>query len=395
MLGTKDPLNAFLDYPEVAVESAADGPLSGLSFGVKDIFDVEGYPTGGGNPAKLAESGDKPISASVVQALLDSGARFVGKTQTEELTYSMIGMNAHFPHPVNPRARDRVTGGSSSGSAAAVAGGLCDLALGSDTNGSIRLPAAFCGLIGLRTSHGRIPMDHAMPLAPSCDTVGWFARDGETYERVGAVLLGDDPQGPDLLRLFRIDTLDASLAGSEEQGVYEEMAGRGAGAFGNEVARLRLAGELGDLFDAFRTIQAYEAWREHGAFLEAADRALGPGVRERFDYARTVDDRSYTAATARRERFRLDFANVLPPDGVIVLPSQPAPAPLKSAGQAELEDYRNRALAVCSLAGLLGWPQITLPLGQVSGAPFGISLMARSGTDRQLITIARRIIGGN
>ena len=121
--------------------------------------------------------------------LLDAGARFTGKTQTEELAFSMTGQNVHFPHPVNPRAADRVTGGSSSGSAAAVAGGLVDIAVGSDTGGSIRVPASFCGLVGLRTTHARISLEGTMPLAPSLDTFGWFAKDIETYAKVGEVLL--------------------------------------------------------------------------------------------------------------------------------------------------------------------------------------------------------------
>ena len=149
MLATRDPLNAFLDLPEVIVPHAQSGPLAGLSLGVKDIFDVAGYVTGCGNPHKAAKPARPSAPHSAVQMLLDAGARFVGKTQTEELAFSMIGQNVHFPHPVNPRAPDRVTGGSSSGSAAAVAGGLADIAIGSDTGGSIRAPASFCGLVGL------------------------------------------------------------------------------------------------------------------------------------------------------------------------------------------------------------------------------------------------------
>ena len=166
MTGFRDPFNAILDLAEVPVPNAESGPLAGLSLAVKDIFDVAGYVTGCGNPAKASEGRIALKTAAAVQSLLDAGARFAGKTQTDELAFSLMGQNAHFSQPTNPAAPDRVTGGSSSGSAAAVAGRLVDIAVGSDTGGSIRAPASFCGLVGLRTTHGRIPLDGAMPLAP-------------------------------------------------------------------------------------------------------------------------------------------------------------------------------------------------------------------------------------
>jgi amidase len=191
-----DPFNAFLDYDQATVSNAQSGLLAGLTLAVKDIFDVAGYPSGWGNPVRLAEAPIAAASNSAVQAMLDLGAGFIGKTQTEELAFSMIGQNVHFPHPINPRAPDRVTGGSSSGSAAAVAGGLVDIATGSDTGGSVRCPASFCGLIGLRTTHGAIPLDHTMPLAPSFDTFGWFAKDMDTYRKVAHVLLDTPTPSP-------------------------------------------------------------------------------------------------------------------------------------------------------------------------------------------------------
>ena len=184
---------AFMPYPDAAVPHAATGPLSGLSFGVKDLFDVAGYPTSGGQPFVLAMSGIKTTTAPTVQRLLDAGARFAGKTVTDELAFSMNGQNAHFGSPVNGAAPERITGGSSSGSAAAVSHGLCDFALGTDTGGSVRAPANHCGLVGLRPTHGRVSLEGALDLAPSLDTCGWFTRDIATFARVADVLLGADP----------------------------------------------------------------------------------------------------------------------------------------------------------------------------------------------------------
>ena len=190
---TRDHARAFMPYPDAAVAHAATGPLAGLSFGVKDLFDVAGYPTSGGQPFVLAMSGIKTETAPTVQRLLDAGARFAGKTITDELAFSMNGQNAHFGSPLNGAAPDRISGGSSSGSASAVSNKLCDFALGSDTGGSVRAPANHCGLVGLRPTHGRISLKGVMDLAPSLDTCGWFTRDVPTFARVADVLLGADP----------------------------------------------------------------------------------------------------------------------------------------------------------------------------------------------------------
>ena len=203
MLLKDDPSLGYMPYPAVKVRSARSGPLKGLTFAVKDLFDVEGYPTSAGSPHMLAMSGIKKRHAVVVQKLLDAGATFTGKTITDELAFSMNGKNAHFGAPVNGAAKNRITGGSSSGSAAAVSHGLCDFALGTDTGGSVRGPANHCGLYGLRPTHGRVSLKGAHDLSPGYDTCGWFARDASTYARVADVLLGADkrplPAKPRLL----------------------------------------------------------------------------------------------------------------------------------------------------------------------------------------------------
>lgn len=392
MTATRDALNAFLDYAQAAVSSSPEGPLMGLTLAVKDIYDVAGYPTGGGNPQRGAESGIARTTAPAIQALLDAGARFLGKTQTDELAYSMIGMNAHFPAPVNPRARDRVTGGSSSGSAAAIAGGLADIAIGSDTNGSIRVPASFCGLVGLRTTHGRISMQGAMPLAPSFDTFGWFARDIATYAAVGDVLLGADSHEVPLARSVRIAEMETLLFGQEERTAYGAMLRRVLERFERPAGFLALPCPTGELFEHFKEIQAHEAWQAHGAFLSRRERGLGPGVRERFAYARSVSAATAEAAHRFRRDVIADFTALMDPDMVVVLPSAPSAAPLKIATQPEFDAYREKAAPLTCLAGMLGWPQITLPLGEVHGAPFGISLLGPPGSDRQLIRLAAAIL---
>lgn len=389
-----DPYNAFVHHSDTPVANAASGPLAGLTLAVKDIYDIAGHRTGGGNPHRLAEARPAEATAPAVQALLDAGARFAGRTQTDELTFSLMGVNAHFPQPVNPAAPGRVTGGSSSGSAAAVAGGLADIAAGSDTGGSVRAPASFCGLIGLRTTHGAITLQGAMPLAPSFDTFGWFARDIDVYEKVGDVLLPAASSLSDLdaARPLRLAALDGLLLGEAEKAEYRRMGTIAAAVLGEPATAPALSDSADDLYWAFRNLQAHEAWAAHGPWLSLEDRGLGPGVKERFEYGATVGGEVVEAATRRRDAFRAELAAILGDDGVLVLPTVPGAAPLKDAAFDDLQAYRELALRLLCLSGLSGFPQITLPIGTVDGAPFGLSLLGPKGADQALIRLGRKIL---
>lgn len=391
MIPALDPLNAFVQKPENPVVTTASGALSGLRLAVKDIFDVEGLATGCGNPAKLADAVPATRSADMVLALMNAGARFVGKTQTDELAFSLIGQNVHYAWPVNPAAPVRVTGGSSSGSAAAVAGRLADIALGSDTGGSIRAPASFCGLIGLRPTHGRLSLDGVMPLAPSFDTPGWFAADIEIYESVAKLLLGRDPHKPPLARLVTVDALDALVAGPSEASEYERMAGFVDLPAYRSRAR-PFASSLDELYWCFRQLQAAEAWATHGDWISATERNLGPGVEERFGFGASVDRRAIHAESVRRLTFRAELDDLLADGAVLVLPTVPGAAPYKNAEPETLKAYRERALHLLCLSGLSGFPQLTLPLGRVDGAPFGLSLLGPPGSDIALVRLGRRIL---
>lgn len=403
-----------------------------MTLAVKDIFDVSGYVTGCGNPDKAETGRPAPTTAPPVQRLLDAGARFVGKTQTDELAFSLMGQNAHYPHPINPAARDRVTGGSSSGSASAVAGGLADIATGSDTGGSIRAPASFCGLVGLRATHGAISLEGTMPLAPSFDTFGWFAKDIDVYEKVAQVLLkafsplegemGGSPEGgasegtsgtsraavrtppsraasehPPLeregsLRPFRLAALDALLLGEAEVAEYRRMVEAIAPVLGKPQDAPSLTHGLDELYWCFRKLQAHEAWGSHGAWISEKDRRLGPGVKERFAFGASIDAATVKEETAYRNAFRAELADRLGNDGILVLPTVPGAAPLAASSFEETQTYRERALHLLCLSGLSGFPQLTLPLGTVDGAPFGMSLLGPAGCDLALLRLGRRIL---
>lgn len=386
------PARAFLPYPEAAVPNAASGPLHGLRFAVKDLFDVAGYPTGGGNPHVLARSGIKTSTAPTVQKLLDAGASFVGKVHTDELAFSMNGQNHHYGGPYNGAAPDRITGGSSSGSASAVSHGLADFALGTDTGGSVRAPASHCGLFGIRPSHGRISLAQCMPLCESLDTCGFFAQDIATFARVADVLLGTDgdplPASPKLLLaadLFELPTPEARAA-------LAPAVARIEAVFGKAVPVDVADRPLSDLYWAFRYVQGWEAWQADGALIEQYGLQLGPDVAGRFAFSKAVTHAQFEASNAVRREFTAHLDRLLGHDSVLVLPTMPDIAPLRTTPMESLEDYRTAAAHTLCLTPLSGFPQISLPLAGRAGAPLGISLIGPKGSDRSLIAAAQTLM---
>lgn len=387
-----DPTHAFLDYPDVPVPNASSGPLAGLTFAVKDIFDVAGYVTGCGNLEKRAETEPAVAHAPVVAAALAAGARFVGKTHTAELAFSLDGRNEHYgAPPINPAASGRVTGGSSSGSASAVAAGVVDFALGSDTGGSVRAPASWCGVIGLRTTYGRVDIGGTMPLAVSFDTVGWFARDLDTYSRVSAVLLGDDVEGPPLAAAIEVQDAFDRLDGPAEHMALAPAVGRVRARLAAEPAVVIAPEGLDDWQRIYRTIQGYEAWQAHGPWITARKPSLNPAAALRFAVASRVTDAEYREAREQRLAVMQRVHDLVGKDRVLVLPSTSSIAPKVDAPEEEFERVRSRSIGILCIAGLSGLPQISFPAGTVEGGPLGLSLIGPPGRDRALIELAATV----
>jgi amidase len=386
-----DRLGAFCRDTHVEMTGASHGPLVGLTFAVKDIYDIIGHRTGFGSPDWLRTHGPAARTASVIQRLLDAGAHLVGKTHTDELTWSLTGENAHYGTPVNVNAPGRIPGGSSSGSASAVAAAVVDFAVGSDTGGSVRLPASFCGSLGMRPTHGRIPVDGVCPLAPSFDTCGWFARDAGVFERVGRTLLCDDAPAPPPARL---------LIAQDAMEVVGETVARALRPALDKVAALVGMPEpvaVGDepltrWMDYFRFLQGAEAWAAHGAWITREKPALGPGVKERFAWAPTVAPADITRAGTRREEIARRMAEMLGGRTVLALPSAPGIALLRNSPPKVLDELRARALPILCIAGLARLPQISLPLAQLDGCPLGLSLIAARGNDTLLLELAGKLM---
>lgn len=382
----QDTVNAFIEI--FTIPGATDGPLAGLSFGAKDLYDVAGHVTGCGSPDWARTHPPATRHAPAVQALLDAGASLVGKTHTDEIAYSLMGVNAHYGTPINSAAPDRVPGGSSSGSVAATAAGLVDIGLGSDTGGSVRMPASFCGVYGIRTTHGRIDLSNAMPLAPSFDTVGWFARDSTMFAKTGAAFGIEVPdEAPGVRLMIAGDAMD--LAGAATRAAIVpalETLQRRFGAAENVSFN---AGNLAEWREVFRVCQAAEVWQAHGAWVEETQPDFGPGIKERFQLAAAIKPHMLETARIARAHIRAYMTGLLGDNCVIVLPASPGPAPYRDADEASLDSFRMAALELLCPAGLAGLPQISIPAGTVDGAPVGISLIAAPGNDGLLLAIAR------
>lgn len=382
-----DVAGAFCPHGRFALEGAATGPLAGRTFGVKDFIDIAGHVTGAGNPRWLETHEPASRTAPCVTALLEAGATMIGKTISDELAYSLNGDNFHYGTPRNTAAPERVPGGSSSGSASAVAAGLCDFTLGTDSGGSVRIPASYCGVYGIRTTHGILPLDGIVPFMPSLDVLGWFARDAAVFATVGRILLPSTTSWPPLRRLMRgidaeSETDTATLAALEPG--FVTVAKRFGAAEPVQIAP--------DGLEAWRTqfrlLSAAETWSIHGAWIEAAKPVFGPAIAERFAFAREASGMDVAPVHEARAAIGRRLREIVGEDGVICLPTAPGPAPLRAATGEAVEAFRQRAQRLTCIAGLSGLPQISLPAAEVDGAPVGLSLIGPPGRDLDLLALA-------
>ncbi len=382
-----DPLGAFCRHTHVTLSGSETGPLAGLSLAVKDVFHIKGQRTGAGNPDWLRTHPAAETTAPAVQRLLDAGAHIVGKTHTDELAYSLNGENVHYGTPVNPNAVGRIPGGSSSGSAAAVAGGLVDFAIGTDCGGSVRLPASYAGIFGFRPTHGRIPLDGIVPLASSFDTVGWFTRDARLLEKGGRVLLDDQTDArPPRQLLFASDAF--TLADGAVTAALQSAVNKISTAIGPAQPVTVSPEGLPEWMQLFRVLQGAEIWANHGAWIREVQPAFGPGIHERFEWTATIPQATVDSAKEKRAQVAARMEALLGEDTVLCLPTAPGIAPLRNTPADELETFRAQALSLLCIAGLARLPQVNLPLGSLDCCPIGLSLIGPRGADVLLLQLA-------
>lgn len=383
--------DGFGEAPDTGGIPPTGGPLQSLTLAVKDVFDVRGLRTGAGNPAWRAQQAVAPQTATAVRLLLTAGARWVGKTVTDELTYSLAGINVHYGTPTNPRDPQRLPGGSSSGSAAAVAGGHADIGLGTDCGGSIRLPASYCGIWGMRPTHGRISGTGCLALAPSFDTVGWLARDGDTLARTLEVLAHTELQalGAEVSLVVPADIL--ALLDEPVHSAFVAAQSQLAERFAIEPLPF---GTLAPATwaAAFRTLQAAEVHQQFGPWFARHGDSLGTDVRERFRKAAQVRAESVALAQADRIRACDALAHALSrPGRFLLLPTVPTIAPRLDESAERVDEIRARSQQLLCLAGLAGLPQVSFPWRDIDGAPVGLSVIGGRGRDEQVLQVARDI----
>lgn len=442
---------AFID-PELTIGRLGNGILDGLTFAVKDVFAVVGHSSSAGNPDWLRSHDPSTEHAVVVRQLLQSGAELRGATHTDELMYSLGGENHHYGTPINPRAAGCIPGGSSSGSAVAVASRSVDFALGTDTGGSVRVPSAYCGVYGFRPTRGAVDMAGVIPLSPQFDTVGWMADRLDVLQKVGEVLLGTGSMAEKVTMGIHEDlemSIDMSLEISIEKNknienqiqkskgnnaennlrknrgdssqknkgdnirknmgtlfvptdCWDLVAPKDVGILRNGLNRLRTGAEhfletkiapegLKVWMDVFRELQGSEIWTTHSAWIEKVKPVFGPDIAARFSWAASLAGADHSIAQNKREEISSQLRQLLGEDNCLVIPTVPGPAPRRGGDLRQLEENRSGAMMLSCIAGLAGLPQVTLPMLSTNGLPLGLSVIAGHGQDIRLLSWVKEV----
>jgi len=373
---------------------AQDGPLAGTTVAVKDLFAIAGHRIGAGNPEWLRDAPVETRTAPAVADLLRGGAALRGIARTDEFAYSIAGDNPHYGTPANGTVPGALPGGSSSGPASAVATGQADIGLATDTAGSIRVPASYQGLWGLRTTHAHVSTDGLLPLAPSFDAVGWLARDGEVLERVAQCCVGGVSTAVPERLAVPIEVIEA--AQPDTRGAFEAFVGElAASGLVDDIPRVSI-GELDDYREPFRIVQAAEAWRHHGEWIAAHPGALGPAVAARFEAASTVSASQEASARAALAPLRERMTR-LAGETVLIMPTVPGPAPARTAAPVQIDATRRATLGMTTPAAVAGLPSVSAPLltvpSPLGAAPVGVCLIGPPGGDLALVQLARRLAG--
>lgn len=374
---------------QVLREGDPNGVLAGFSFVVKDNIDVLGTATSVGSPPWAATHPPATSDAWVVASLLRSGARLVGKAYGDELAFNLDGVNEHFGAPLNGFAPDRLPGGSSSGPASAVSLKLCDFAVGTDTGGSVRVPAAYCGLFGFRPTAGVVPVTGIVPLAPSFDCVGLLTRDAKMLRKVLPGILPGSSQAQQIhtIRPLREDSYPIDPA--SRQDYLHELSSWGARIEMGDPFELPVP--LEEVFRVRTLIQRFDTWTTHGEWILANRNSIGPQALERLLACAGVDKATYDQAQALAAEFRMQLTAALGPGEAVALPTSSAPAPLRTDhNNAKL---RKEILILNALATLWGAPVMNVPV-QTARGPFGVSLIAHAGSDLELAAVAETIRPG-
>lgn len=375
-----DLLGAFVRENHIALPATGSGELDGLVFAAKDVFEIKGSKYSNGHPKWLESNPVSEETSPAIELLLQAGADLVGKTVCDELCYSISGENWHYGSPINPVDPSRFTGGSSSGSAAAVAGDLVDFSIGSDCLGSVRVPASYCGVYGMRPTYGRINNKGEAPYCASMDVLGFIAKEASVMEKVGRVLLGDDPRSFDLNHFFTFDFL---LDFNPEFKAFIKEHPIEIIQFPRD--------ELISWVKTFQIVQGYEVWESYGEWYQSNDVFINRGPKERLEFASSVTRKSYLEGLKEKQVISNQMDDLLGENKIMLLPTASSVAIKKDEELAVINKIRSDSSQLLCISPLSGTPQITIPLLESEGVPFGLSLLGPRDSDSQLLKIATKM----
>ncbi|GAA1618762.1 amidase [Kribbella sancticallisti] len=389
-------LNTFVHLDETGARAAAEqagreladgvdrGPLHGVPIAVKDMIDVRGMPTTAGSHHLTGRVAQQ--DAACVRRLRAAGAIVLGKTTTHEFANGPTGDRAATGPTRNPYALGRMSGGSSSGSAAAVAAGIVPLALGTDTGGSARIPAACCGVVGLRPTQGSVRTNGVLPLAPSLDTVGLLARSAADCRLLWTALTADPGTPSETPRIGWVSPDSVHPTTPAITRAARELVA-------NLVTGEVVVPEAEELRTAYRFIQGRESYAVHAERLAIAPELYDPEVRDRLRAGGEVTDSEYGRALAVCDRAPVIVANLLRHHDLLALPTIPLPPPPLNCREADIDgapfDVRGALLALTSPWSVLGLPAVSVPAGLVDGLPAGLQLVGPPGAEANLLAAAK------
>ncbi|GAB2682139.1 amidase [Aliiglaciecola aliphaticivorans] len=365
-------------------------PLKGWTLAVKDLFDIDGMVTTAGNPDWAATHPIPTQTSETVTRLLNAGAEFVGKTITDELAYSLNGQNIHYPSLVNCLDEERISGGSSSGTVVAVGRNLARIGLGTDTGGSIRVPASYNNLVGFRPTQGLISLKNVVPLAPSFDTPGWITNTIADAIEVAKCLIPnqhlDDHSFStpvvltDLIELTQYkseieDWLKATFS-------HQDVTSQAITAVDVEMAS-----------NAFRVLQGREIWQTHGDWITNSQPKFADDIQQRFDWCKTLTIEDELFAIEQQQKIKNKVATLLTQDQYLLLPTTPGPAPRIDTSALEIADYRKKLMQFTCISGLTGCPQLHMPLFKQHKTAYGLSILGPRNSDLSLLSLGQKLMG--
>ncbi|WP_281165189.1 amidase family protein [Liquorilactobacillus sicerae] len=387
-MGSKQ--TAYVD-PDFQLDFKIKGPLTGLTFSVKDVFQLKGFKTGLGNPTWRAIQKPANQTALAITRLLKHGAILQGVTVSDEFMFSIKGSNLHYGAPLNPKHPACYTGGSSSGSASAVAQGLVDFALGTDTGGSIRVPASYCGIFGFRPTHTLNLLTGVAPLAPSFDTVGLLTNTPEVLQQVGQYLY----EGKEQLIPTQLYYLTTGVPIADQKAYLAKIY--------QLAAVLQLSAQQVRLFEfpkhcqpdklqkLFRDLQGYQVWENYGSWITQHFDQIGPDIADHFRYASQLNDKQILRIEEQQKNeYAEAMAAKLSNQSLLIIPTTSSEALRKDLPFKKVEKIRQQTQELTSIAGLASLPQVVLPIG-LNGHDFSLSLIAGPATDLSLLRLVPKI----